>query len=276
MNFSHINLRYVDRKPPKGWKKTGYGYFQMEKVISQVKKDRDKASHKVADTPNLKGEGYIEQQFFLNILKSLKGHVNLFELGAGRGDWCLALAGIIDFKLIDTEVTSYNCLAVEAEPTHYEWTKTHFEEQGITSATVLHGAISSENGECKFYAVEDPASTYGQSIREDGNLTVPCYTVDYLIEKFQYSRVDFMHVDIQGAEYDMLLGATKALSKGIVKYMMIGTHRPELNAKIIDYVKPYQYDVLFSAKCHTDAVETPFGTATLPVDGVLVLKYEDI
>jgi len=271
MLFSQIDLHSVDRTPPSGWKRTGYGYFQMEKVQSQEKIKRDKESHKAADTPSLKGEGVIERQFFFNILKTLKGHVNLFELGAGRGDWCLALAGIVDFNLIDHEISSYKCLAVEAEPTHFEWTKTHFEEQQI-NAIPVHGAITSQNGECQFYSMVDPASNYGQSVRPDGNITVPSYTVDYLMNKYGFDTVDIMHVDIQGAEYDMLLGMTATLTQKRIKYMMIGTHRPELNEMIIQYVKKFDYEPLFSVVVNSGPCDTPFGKALFPVDGLLVLS----
>lgn len=272
MLFSHIDLRHVDRTPPPGWKKMWYGYFQMEKVISREKKDIDKQAHKLSsDNPDLKGEGYIEQQIFLNIIKSLKGPVILFELGAGRGDWCLALAGTVDFKLIDHEITSYKCLAVEAEPVHYEWTKTHFEEQKI-EAIPVYGAITSQVGECQFYSVVDPASNYGQAVREDGNLTVPCYTVDYLIDKYQFDKVDIMHVDIQGAEYDMLSGMIEALKNKTIKYMIIGTHTPKLNEQIIEFVEPYGYESLFSVGVGNGPCDSPFGRALFPVDGLLVLK----
>lgn len=271
MPFSHIALRSCERVPPMGWKKTGYGYFQMEKVQSQEKIKRDKESHKASDMPNLKGEGYIEQQIFLNLIKSLKGHVNLFELGAGRGDWCLALAGIVDFNLIDHEITSYRCLAVEAEPVHFEWTKMHFEEQSI-NAKPIYGAVTSKVGECQFYSVVDPASNYGQSIRDDGNLKVPCYTVDYLMNKYKFDIVDILHSDVQGAEYDMILGATEALKKKAIKYMMIGTHKLGINEQIIDYVKPYGYEFLFSVNVHEGPCDSPFGKALFPVDGLLVLK----
>lgn len=275
-----IKLKSVDHTPPVGWKKTWYGYFQMEKVISEVKKQRDKVSHKASDRSKLKnagepliGEGYLEQQFFLNIIQSLEGRVDMMELGAGRGDWCLATAGVIDFKLVDTQATSYRCLAVEAEPIHYEWTKIHFEEQGL-NATAVHGAVWSENGECSFYAKEDPASHYGQSIRPDGNLTVPCYTVDTLMEKHGFDKVDFMHVDIQGAEYEMLKGMKKALENGSIKYMMIGTHRPEMNDRLMGALELYGYEIIFSARCHSnEPVDTPFGKATLPVDGILLVKH---
>jgi len=287
MNFIKIEQRNIDRSPPTGWKKTWYGYFQMEKVISQEKLKKDKEAHKISDIVrqealhnglgakiDLLDENFLEQQFFLNILKTFKGHVNLFELGAGRGDWCLALAGVTDFNLIDTEITSYKCLAVEAEPSHFEWTKAHFEEQGI-KAIPVYGAIASQNGECKFYSIEDPASNYGQSVRSDGNITVPCYTIDYLIDKYKFDKIDLMHVDIQGLEYEMFLGATKALETGAIKYMIIGTHYPEINDKIINYVKYYNYKAIFSAQCYSGTIDTPFGKAILPVDGILVLKYEN-
>ena len=274
MDFVPISLRSANKTPPPGWKKTCYGYFHMEKVTSQKKKERDQKTHKIAD-PSIKGEGFIEQQIFLNIIKTLKGHVNLIELGAGRGDWCLALAGIVDFNLIDHEITSYKCLAVEAEPTHYEWTKTHFEEQHI-NAIPVHGAVSDKNGECSFYSVEDPASGYGQAISEKGNLTVPCFTLDYLMNKYKFNEVDILHVDIQGEEYRMLLGATAALLNKKIKYMMIGTHRPEFNEQIERLVKPYGYEVLFSVPCHSGVNSTPFGDANIAVDGMLILKDSNV
>lgn len=271
MEFKHIDIRNVDTVPPVDWKKMWYGYFQMKKVQSQEKIDRDKKTHKASAGPEFKGEGYIEQQIFLNMVKSLKGHVNLLELGAGRGDWCMALAGTVDYNLIDHEINSYKCVGVEAEPTHYDWMKTHFEKQDI-NAIPIFGAVSSYNGECQFFSVVDPASNYGQSVRPDGNLTVPCYTVDHLISENQLDKVDIMHVDIQGAEYDMLFGMTEALKKGTIKYMMIGTHKPKLNEKIIEYVKSYGYQSLFSIECHGGECDSPFGKALFPVDGLLVLE----
>ena len=271
MDFSTIDLRSPGRVPPPGWKRTGYGYFQMDKVQSQVKIDRDIRTHKTVSGPLLKGEGFIEQQFFLNIMRNLEGHVNIMELGAGRGDWCLALAGIVNFNLIDHNISSYKCYAVEGEPTHFEWTKTHFEEQGI-NAVAIHGAISKENGECKFYAKEDPSDHYGQCIHDDGDIIVPTFSLDYLVDKYQIDKIDILHVDIQGAEYDMLLGAVQTLKQKKIKYMMIGMHRPEFNEKIKEFLKPYGYEVQFSALCHSGFNETPFGNANLSVDGLLVLE----
>lgn len=271
MELAHVDYRRVDRMPPPNWKKMWYGYFQMTKVQSKEKIENDKKTHKVSSAPGLKGEGYIELQVFLNLVKSLKGHVNFLELGAGRGDWCMALAGTVDFNLIDHEITSYQCVGVEAEPTHYDWMKTHFEEQEINAISV-YGAISPYDGECQFYSVVDPASNYGQSVRDDGNITVPCYTVDTLISKYGLDKVDIMHVDVQGAEYGMFQGMENTLKTGSVKYMIIGTHKPEFNNKIIKCVRPYGYRSLFSVECHGGQCSSPFGDVLFPVDGLLVLE----
>ncbi len=270
-NLRIINPRSVDRTPPPEWNRGWCGYFEMKKVRSQVKHDRDKKTHKAESGPQLKGEGFIEQQFFLNMMTKLKGHVNLIELGAGRGDWCLALAGIVDFDVIDHEVTSYKCLAVEGEPTHYEWTKTHFEEQQI-NAIPVNGAVSSYNGECKFYTVEDPASGYGQSINDNGNITVPCFTLDHLVEKYQFDKIDILHSDIQGAEFGMLKGALKTLVSKKIQYMLIGMHIPGQNKEMIEFLEPYGYKTLFSVEVHSGECDTPFGKAIFPVDGLLVLE----
>lgn len=272
--FSTIIIRGISRRLPEGWKSTGYGYFQMEKVISDKKKALDIKAHKLPDD-FIKDESYIEHQFFRNIIRATpQGPINLFELGAGRGDWCLALAGIIDFKLIETPITEYRCLAVEAEPTHFEWMKTHFETQNI-KAIPIHGAISSADGGCKFLSLGDPASDYGQSVRPDGNLTVPGYTIDTLFNKYNFDKIDILHADVQGAEYDMLLGATEVLRDKKINYMMIGTHKTDMNSLIISLLNDFGFEPLFSAKCHSGINDTPFGRANFPVDGLLVLKNKD-
>ena len=274
MDFSHIVPRYLKRVPPEGWKNTWYGYFQMEKVISEEKKRRDEKTHKLPQSHQrelIRGESFLEQQVFLNIVNSLEGHVDMFELGAGRGDWCLALAGIIDFGLIDTKATSYRCLAIEAEPSHYEWTKEHFEKQEI-NAIAVHGALWSSVGECSFYSKENPASNYGQCVRDDGNIKVPSFTVDSLMRKYQFDKLDLIHADIQGAEYEMVLGSIKALEERKVKYWMIGTHLPDLNDRITDFMRPYGYRVLYSVTCASGVHESPFGKISVPVDGLLVLE----
>ena len=57
------------------------------------------------------------------------------------------------------------------------------------------------------------------------NIDVPCYSLDSLLDKV--SLVDFMHMDIQGSEFDVLSCAIEMLNKK-VKKIHIGTHSPDV------------------------------------------------
>ncbi|RMF66854.1 MAG: hypothetical protein D6743_05800, partial [Calditrichaeota bacterium] len=81
-------------------------------------------------------------------------------------------------------------------------------------------------------------------------------------------RIDILHMDVQGAEFEALLGAEKALQEGRIDFMLIGTHHPDLNRRIRDLLSP-RFHVLLDIPPGTARAETPLGPASLPVDGMM-------
>ncbi|MHC4697376.1 MAG: FkbM family methyltransferase [Planctomycetota bacterium] len=149
--------------------------------------------------------------------------VTFFELGSGRAPWCMAVAGAVRFGFVLDPPRSYRLLAVEAEPTHYEWTTEHLSKQSIP-AQVVHGAVTDRVGRCRFRADTDPADHMGQSVGADGNLEVPSFTIDYLRETYGFERIHIIHMDIQGMEIAALRGARESLGEDRIDYLIIGTH----------------------------------------------------
>jgi len=280
---SVLELRTFATKRPEcappaeeGWVQFWHGYCQMAKVRSEKKRVNDKNAHSIPDyASKAMQEGELERQLFLNIIGNIgKDHINMFELGAGRGDWCLSLAGVIDYRLIPCQARTYRCLALEGEPTHYEWTKEHFADQNI-KGTALHGAVQSHNGAVRFKAQAAPADNYGQSVNEQGNIVVPSFAFDTLVERYAFEHVDIVHMDVQGAEYDALLGAGGAIERGTVDYFLIGTHRPEINGRIRALLED-KYHFIVDIPCGAGLVETPLGQAWMPVDGCMLLQRKGI
>ena len=83
-------------------------------------------------------------------------------------------------------------------------------------------------------------------------------------------------MDVQEAEYDALLGAHNALSKGLVNYMLIATHAKNMNKKIETLLKKYPYKVLISSgyccKTKEEIIDTPFGKAITEGDGLMLVE----
>ena len=274
MELKKINYITPETTPPapEGWVRYWHGYHQMTKVRSAEKIKKNIEQHRAGDEGIL-SERKVEIQVFLNILGDIRTPaVTMFELGAGRGDWCLSLAGVVDFRLIPLSIRDYRCLALEGEPSHYQWTRDHFSIQNI-KGTAVHGAVSSTDGVVRFKAIKAPEDSYGQGVdREKGNIEVPAYTIDTLMRDHGFDHLDLIHMDVQGEEYNALMGAENALTRGAIDYFLIGTHYgPKMNEQIVERLSP-MYEVIFNVAAGVGTVDTVFGRAHFPKDGILALK----
>ena len=70
--------------------------------------------------------------------------------------------------------------------------------------------------------------------------------IDQLMETRQIPFIDILHSDIQGYEYDMLIGAAKTFSENKVGYVFISTHSNEVHYKCLDLVKGHGYFIITS------------------------------
>jgi FkbM family methyltransferase len=254
----HFDIKKPLTRPPEneGWEPTWHGYFEMTKCLSPSRRREIEDFDNAIRAKGLVPEVDFEQDCLLSILADIKREtVNMFEVGAGWGRMCLALAGVINYKLLPVIPHSYRCLAVEAEPTHYRWLKETFTTQNIVGIPE-YGAVSSKSGTCHFNIVESPDSQYGQTMTPVFNrykipslgvlshilqrkaIKVPTYTVDELIKKHGFDHVDIIDVDVQGAEYEVVLGAEDSIKNGMIDYWLIGTHHPRLNEALLKLLSP--------------------------------------
>jgi len=163
----------------------------------------------------------------------------MVALGAGWGRWLVAAALAVEqFSQIPCRL-----IGVEAEPTHFQWMLQHFRDNHVDPAKhdLIEAAASGQAGHAWFYFGK-PSSWYGQSIIRDKALDkVSGKTeVDYNSEKARrvrtvdlaeltgrYRKIDYLHMDVQGAEYDILAAAPGILKRKI-KRVLVGTHSKEI------------------------------------------------
>lgn len=276
---THLQLfktKRISKVSPGGedWEQLWHGYFQMKKVRSPQKREMDAKAHNDTMRPaDVMSEYEAEKQIFLNVVADIKKDcITMFELGAGRGDFCLSLAGVIDYSIIPVLAKSYRCLALEAEPTHFEWTKEHFERQGINGFGV-HGAIQGYDGHCLFEIDEE--HTYGKSVSQNGNIKVPCYTIGTLMKKYGFSHLDILHMDVQGAEYAALQGTATELKQGKIDYIIIGTHDSDMNKHLKELLEA-DYNIIVDIPPKSPYLETPIGKVSFPVDGIMMCKRKGL
>lgn len=87
--------------------------------------------------------------------------------------------------------------------------------------------------------------------------------IDNFLKGRGLKRVDILHSDIQGTEFEMLLGARKSIAENVIKYFFISSHSQELHYKCLDFLKRHGYIIIASAD---------FNKQTYCYDGVLVAR----
>lgn len=251
MDIKHYEIVKPKRIAPEinGWGQAWYGYYRLEEATR----------HEIESTSQ---ERPLEVDCLLSIVEDINSrgqqYINLIELGSGWGETCMALAGIIDFKLIPHSIKSYSYLAVEAEPYYCQLIEKHFVVNDLP-IKILRAAISDKIGLCRFNQFTSPDTFYGQGMTFAGNVggsklktmvlagyhilkgktvKVPMITVDSLLNNYR-PHVDIIQCDVQGVEDKVIKGAMESIGQGKIDYWLIGTHHKKLNEKCRQMLEPY-------------------------------------
>lgn len=174
----------------------------------------------------------------------------MVELGAGWGRWLAHGANAC--RMVGREVGTL--IGCEAEPTHYMWMSEHFHRNNLApdDHRLVRGVVAGTRGQLPFYT-GNADSWYGQSIAQNVvdhgrplmglrdriklmfGLKGPMRQVEtiraYLLEDILEDKdhVDFMHVDIQGAEFDVFRNSMTIMEEK-VELLHIATHPPMVEA----------------------------------------------
>jgi FkbM family methyltransferase len=174
----------------------------------------------------------------LRAVRDAVGEMVVVELGAGFGPWLVASVlagrarGIKQFRLV----------GVEGSRHHYEYMLTHFRDNGLDPAdyTLLHGISGALDGVAEFPVLDDPRGDWGAvAVTSPG--TAPAhaarterlrtYSLGTLLTPF--SRVDLIHIDIQGHEAEVVAAGRDVLRQK-VKRLVIGTHSRTIEQQLFD------------------------------------------
>jgi FkbM family methyltransferase len=193
----------------------------------------------------------------LRTVTAVKGPFTMVELGAGYGLWSIRAAKA--FRQISD--APCHLVAVEAEPLHYKWLRAHFEDNGFHPAEhkLINAAVSGEAGSALFFVGSpdgvkfNAPNWYGQRLKRENEgsgalsderyeghrvlvlqngwkcIEVPVITLSTVLEGL--STVDFVHVDLQGYELDVICTGIDVL-KEQVRHVHIGTHSAEIEERL--------------------------------------------
>jgi len=161
--------------------------------------------------------------------------MTFIELGAGWGAQSLNIATIAREQVVPLTAQNVTSYAVEAEPGHYGFLCETFVANRLPGLPI-YGAISDAVGWLPFRSFYPAADNYGQSLKPDGNIQVPVYTLAYLVNTFNIAEVDLVHMDIQGSEPEAVAGALPVIDR--FRFLLVCPHRPEHIPQITEMLEP--------------------------------------
>jgi FkbM family methyltransferase len=155
-------------------------------------------------------------------------------------------------------------IAIEAHPGNYEMLNRNIKLNGLTNVTTLNYAAYSKESKIKLYVPDEEfgytmhhsimfsylSPKYSLKGKENEKfIEVNANTLDDLLQKNGISReVNWIKIDVEGAEFEVLKGATGILSKSKDICLLIEVHNPyDTNHynQIIDFLKPYNFKIEF-------------------------------
>jgi len=127
----------------------------------------------------------------------------------------------------------------EPDPANVNFLKRHVSLNGFENVDVRPVAVSSSSGSFSFESGEH--SSTGK-ISNTGDLQIKTVTLDELYKQGEISLPQCLKMDIEGAEYEALRGATEVLKVARPK-IFLATHGEEVKTKCVSFLRELGYQV---------------------------------
>ncbi len=187
--------------------------------------------------------GVHEKNSTEEVKRVIKPGMKILELGANIGYYAL-----IETKLAGPTGHLY---AVEPSPYNFDLLKRNLDLNNIRNADLHQAAFGEKRGKVKFY-MYDRSNLSSFIKREDMGMETTEIDVDMItLDDFlKLKTADFIRMDVEGYELEILKGATQVLSSDSKpKYFFIEVHSDLLHKKnssgreIIELLAKYGYEV---------------------------------
>lgn len=135
-----------------------------------------------------------------------KGATTIFDVGANFGVFA------IYFARIEPEARIF---AFEPNPRTAKALRENLARNNVENVTVIEAAISDFDGHLEFSDTADPATNKILQ-HEGGGLSVNARSLRSVCEEYAIDRIDFIKIDVEGAEVSVLEGGRSLFEEGRV------------------------------------------------------------
>lgn len=171
--------------------------------------------------------GYADYSGELYIIKHLKNDlVNgvIFDIGANVGDWS-------KFVIEEYRDITYKLYMFEPSLVTFQQLKNNIAELNDRFLYAIGFGDKKENLQI-FYdnAAQGSASILMKGAKFSEEIQIE--TIDSFCKENSIEQIDFLKMDVQGYEYNILLGAKEMLKNGKIKYIQFEFDEPNIESRI--------------------------------------------
>jgi FkbM family methyltransferase len=168
------------------------------------------------------------------------------DIGAHMGRYT-----IISSKRVGT---NGKVVAIEAHPGNFEMLNRNIKLNQLTNVIPLNYAVYSKETKIKLYLPEeDSGFTIYNTIMsnragtEDKFVEVNANTLDCLLQlnQIREEEVNWVKIDVEGAEFEVLKGATNVLTNSKDIALLIEIHGPDNYRPILNFLSLYNFKIDF-------------------------------
>lgn len=142
----------------------------------------------------------------------------VFDIGAHVGFYTLLSSVLVGDK--------GQVFAFEPARQNLFYLKKHLHLNDVRNVTVVEAAVSDRCGEISFEQGEE--NTFTGRISTSGNARIKAVALDDLLRKGQILPPDYIKIDVEGAEMQVLSGAGKILEEGH-PLLFLATHESDVH-----------------------------------------------
>jgi FkbM family methyltransferase len=141
-------------------------------------------------------------------------------------------------------------VAIEADPDNFQLLKRNITLNNLTNVLPLNYAVFSTRTRMKLY--DQSASAKYNSLmltraRTMNYVEVNADTLDSILKQNEVNQVNWIKIDVEGAEFEVLKGSTKTLSCDNVS-LLVEIHNigdPNHYDNLVDFLKYHNYEITF-------------------------------
>jgi FkbM family methyltransferase len=172
---------------------------------------------------------------------------NFIDVGAHIGRYSIMASKRIG--------SSDRVIAIEAHPDTFELLKKNIKLNALHNVTTINSVVTSQKGKVKLYLPgQDSGFTVYNTIMinrakpTENFLEVEANTLDNILDENNIQRVNYLKIDVEGAELEVLKGAVNTLSSNKDLTLLIEVHGDANYKPILEIFEEYKFQIIYENK----------------------------